>query len=81
MPKATPKFHYHSVQTHALMANGTRRIKRNVVTVNGAKGRKTVETYDSNKSRKVSKNTKVLKPKEIANIRKGIFMPGLFRGM
>ena len=81
MPKATPRFHYHSVQTHAVASNGTRRIKRNTVTVNGAKGRKTVETYDSNKSRKVSKNTKALKPKEIANIRKGIFMPGLFRGM
>ena len=81
MPKDAPKFHYHSVQTHAVMHNGTRRIKRNVVTVNGAKGRKTVETYDSKKSRKVSKNTKALKPKEIANIRKGIFMPGLFRGM
>lgn len=81
MSKTAPKFHYHSVQTHTLIHNGTRRIKRNSVAINGTKGRKTTEIYDSKKSRKVAKNTKVLRPKEIANIRKGIFMPGLFRGM
>lgn len=82
MPKAVaPKFHYHSVQTHAVMHNSTRRVKRNIVSVNGAKGRKTVEVLDTNKSRKVKRNSKALKPKEIANIRKGIFMPTLFRRM
>lgn len=76
------KFHYRSIQVHSFAANGKRMTRKNIVTVNGKKGTKTVHTYDSTKPKKrTRKNSKALTPKEVANIRKGIFMPGLFRGL
>ena len=80
MPPAH-KLHYRSVQVHSFASNGKRMTRKNVVTVNGKKGKKTVHTYDSTKPKKTRKNTKALSAKEIANIRKGKFMPGLFRGL
>ena len=75
------KFHYRSVQVHSFVANGKRVTRKNVVTVNGKKGTKTVHTYDSTKAKKTRKNTKALTAKEVSNIRKGKFMPDLFKGL
>lgn len=76
-----PKFKFHSVQVHGIMTNGRRKTRKNVVSVDGKKGEKRVEIYDSTKKRKTYKNSKKLSAKEIANIRRGKFMPGLFRGL
>jgi hypothetical protein len=79
MPPAAPKFHYRSVQVHSFASNGKRMTRKNIVTVNGKRGTKTVHTFDSTKPKKTRKNTKKLTRKEISNIHKGVFMPGLFR--
>jgi hypothetical protein len=79
--KPAHKFHYRSVQVHSVMTNGKRMTRKNVVALNGKKGTKTVHTYDSTKAKKTRKNTKPLTAKEISNIRKGIFMPTLFKGL
>jgi ribosomal protein L29 len=77
----THKFHFHSVQVHGVMVNGRRKTRKNIVQVNGTKGEKRVEVYDSSKKRKTYKNSKKLSVREIANIRRGKFMPGLFKGL
>ena len=81
MPETDTKFHFHSKQIHAFIKNGERKTRKNIVTVNGKKGKKSVEIYDSTKKRKTYRNSKALSKKEITNIRKGIFMPGLFRSL
>lgn len=74
-------FQFHSVQVHAVLTNGRRKTRKNIVSVKGSKGQKKVEIYDSSKKRKTFKNSKRLTAAEIANIRRGKFMPGLFKGL
>lgn len=78
---SSSKFHYRSEQVHAFMANGHKKTRKNIVIVNGTKGFKRVEEYDSNKKRKTYKNSKKLSAKEISNIRRGKFMPGFFSSL
>jgi hypothetical protein len=75
------QFHYTSVQIHSFISNGKRKTRKNVVRVNGKKGTKSMHTYNSSKKRKTFKTSKRLTATEIANIRRGKFMPGLFRGL
>lgn len=79
--KSDHTFHFKSVQIHGTVVNGRRKTRKNTVRVNGSKGEKKIEIFDSSKKRKTYTNSKKLSAKEIANIRRGIFMPGLFRGL
>jgi hypothetical protein len=82
LDKMTPTgaFRFHSTQFHAFSTNGQRKTRKNIVKVNGKKGTKRVEIYNSVK-RKTYRNSKKLTAKEIANIRRGKFMPGLFKAL
>ena len=74
-------FFFHSEQVHAVVKNGHHKTRRNIVTVKGNKGTKKIEVLDTKHGKKVKKNSKSLTKKEIKNIRKGVFMPKLFRDL
>lgn len=70
-------FQFRSHQVHSTLKNGKRVTRKNTVRVNGAKGTKTVEVRAA--GAKAHKKTKALTRREISNIKRGTFMPGLFR--
>lgn len=72
------KFSYHSEQVHSIYENGKGMTRKNLVKINNGKGHKAVETYDV-KGHKLNSAKKALTPKEITCIKKGQFIPGLFR--
>lgn len=72
-------FKFRSHQVHHVQANGHRRTRRNIVRVHGTKGTKVVEIHDSKHGK--TRRSKALTRKEIQNIKKGVFMPALFRKM
>jgi hypothetical protein len=74
-------FRFRSVQVHGTMKNGKRKTRTNTVVVKGSKGTKTVEIHDSTKKRKTYRSTKRLTAREISNIKRNKFMPGLFRDL
>ena len=71
-------FVFRSHQSHTIVKNGKRVTRRNNVNVSGSKGSKEVEVVQSGKTRRAKK---ALTKREITNIRKGVFMPRLFRGI
>ncbi len=56
-------------------------MRRNVVTVKNGKGHKKVETFNSARGKAVTRKSKTLRKSEIKNIKQGIFMPRLFKGL
>jgi hypothetical protein len=72
-------FTFHSNQKHTVIKNGKRFTRRNNVAVSGNKGTK--EIVVASPGKKTKKTRKALTKREISNIRKGIFMPALFRGL
>ena len=72
-------FIFRSHQSHSTIKNGKRVTRRNNVNVSGSKGSKAVEIIQSGK--KTRRTKKALTKREITNIRKGVFMPTLFRGI
>jgi len=69
-------FAYKSVEMHTTMVNGHRNTRKNIVKVVNGKGVKKTEVSHNKKTVKKSKR---LTKKEITNIRKRNFMPGLFK--
>ena len=69
-------FTYKSVEMHTTMVNGHRKTRKNVVNVVNGKGVKKTEVSHN---KKTQKNSKRLTKREIMNIRKRNFMPGLFK--
>jgi hypothetical protein len=72
-------FVFNSNQSHTVIKNGKRFTRRNNVSVSGNKGSKEVQIVKPGK--KAKKTRKALTKREISNIRKGVFMPSLFRGI
>lgn len=71
-------FTYHSEQVHSEFQNGKGQTRRNIVSIRNGKGHKAVETYNS-KGRKLNSTKKALTTAEMDCIKKGKFIPGLFR--
>lgn len=71
-------FSYHSEQVHSTFENGKGSTRRNVVDIKNGKGTKAVEEYKADGTRKTRKE-KELTAKELECIKKGQFIPGLFK--
>ena len=65
-------FSYHSNQIHHVNGN----TRENIVRIENGKGVKIIKQNTGNKT---TLNKKPLTQKEISNIRKNIFIPGLFK--
>jgi hypothetical protein len=71
-------FTYHSEQVHSSFVNGKGQTRRNAVSIQDGKGKKSVEVYDM-KGNIQSKREKELTKTELECIRKNKFIPGLFK--
>jgi 2-methylcitrate dehydratase PrpD len=71
-------FSYHSEQVHSTFENGKGQTRRNVVDIKNGKGTKAVEEYKPDGTRK-NRKEKALTQKELECIKKGKFIPGLFK--
>ncbi len=76
MPPPAKKFKYFSSETRTLSVAGKRMTRKNIVTVDGKRGKKRVEQW-SNGTR-MAHSEHELSAKEIANIQARRFMPKLF---
>lgn len=71
-------FQYHSQQVHSHIKNGKGTTKIQTVKIKDKKGTKEVILKNS-KGKTLHKTRKVLKLRDIYNIKNGNFIPGLFR--
>lgn len=70
-------FQYYSQQVHSHIVNGKGKTKIQTIKIKNKKGTK--EVVVKNTKGKTLKTRKVLKSGDIRNIKKGNFIPGLFR--
>jgi hypothetical protein len=71
-------FSYHSEQVHAASNNGEGGTRRDIVHIEGEKGIKAVEIYDT-AGTLLSRVDKPLSKAEMACIKRHKFIPGLFK--
>ena len=68
-------FTYRSEQVHSVLENGKNKTRHNIVNIVNGKGTKHIEERIGNK---ITKKQKPLSKKEIQQIKKNKFIPGLF---